>query len=710
MDNSLEKIENSSSKYFDACSNSKELNDIIEEKEREKVHKNNNLEINKENEIKNIYKSPQRISNNNFNAITNTSSSNITGSNRPSNLDKNIIISTKEHTQCDTEKAQIKNRIRKKVNIYTMNCVKKKLMSPIEENKQFEYEFSNINSNEKITSINNINEVTNNNNNNNININIIINKKKKFQEDSNFNEIHEKKSTDKKNPISKNLKEEIINTNINKDSISLYSSVEQVSNSTTSKKLEKPRKSRQNNINSINKKHSEFSFIEMNTNKIFGNSGTESLIQHKFKFNDPSFMINSITFQNIARDILTVDDLRIKYNLRDIPVKRKDEFIQKPQYLNTLIELQIFNFGDSPIWVLKINHNGKYLAAGNKAGKIRIYELMGYDYDKYENVYNNKNIINYLYFVNEKPIKELSEHKKDVIDLSWSPFQYNFLLSASVDYFVILWDISKKNNCLIGKYEHGDYVTCVQFSPVNENLFITGSFDKFLRIFHINKDGLKLRESIKKNLIIEKILEQHVSNKITALSFYPDGSQIAIGAINGKVYIYDFFANTIRYKDYFNCRNLVGKNSLGKKVTSINFINKRNAVISTCDSCIRLISMNGGKNLSKYKGNLNENSMIRADVDFSNDVIITGSENGYCYTWKLLAEEEKYLKNYNYESFKPFERDVVECSIVVNEKCYTNYMQKVLKFTNKINVISIFINSTDNGKIEVLLNINEEIN
>ena len=36
-------------------------------------------------------------------------------------------------------------------------------------------------------------------------------------------------------------------------------------------------------------------------------------------------------------------------------------------------------------------------------------------------------------------------------------------------------------------------------------------------------------------------------------------------------------------------------------------------------------------------------------------------------------------------------------------------MKKVLKFTNKINIISIFINSTDNGKIEVLLNINEEI-
>ena len=217
-----------------------------------------------------------------------------------------------------------------------------------------------------------------------------------------------------------------------------------------------------------------------------------------------------------------------------------------------------------------------------------------------------------------------------------------------------------------------------------------------------------MRESITKTGTLNLGL-LNLSVKITSLSFFPDGSQIAVGTFNGKIHVYDFMANSVRYNRNFNCRNKIGKNSLGKKVTSITFINKRNAVISTCDSCVRLISMNEGKNLSKYKGYVNENGMIRADVDFSNDIILTGSENGFCYTWKLLAEDEKYLKNYNYESFKPFERDIVECSIVVDEKCFVNYMKKVLKFTNKINIISMFINSTDNGKIEVLLNINEEI-
>ena len=691
MDKCSNKTDNSSSKYFDACSNSKELNEINEDMKEKKINTIKNMEINQEYEIKNIYESPNRIPNNNINSITN----NKTKSNMPSNFDKNMIISTKDKTNDETGKTKLKERIRKKINIYAMNSVKKNLMSPIEENNQFD--FSDINSNEKLNpKLNNINEITNNNN-NNININIIINKNKKLQKEIKHN-IQDKNPIKNKNAKSKK-KEKIITTNINEENISLYSSY---SNSIISKKIPNNVSNKQN----INNKNLEFSYMDSNINKIFGNSGTDSMFQNGLKINNNPLMIHSIEFKNLAKDILNVDDLQMKYNLRDIPIQRKDE--QKNRYIQKLIELQIFNFGDSPIWVIKLSHHGKYLAAGNKAGKIRIYELMGYDYDKYEKIYDNKNIINYLYFINEKPIKELTEHKKDITDLSWSPFKYDLLLSCSIDNFVILWDISNDKNCLIKKIEHDDYVTCVQFSPINDNIFVTGCFDKYVRIYDINKINIKENKEFAKTTTLNFGL-LNLSDKITSLSFYPDGSQIAIGTINGKIHVYDLMDNTGRYNTNFNCRNRVGKNSLGKKVTSINFLNKKNAIISTCDSCVRLLSMKEGKNLSKYKGYVNENSMIRADIDFSNDVIITGSENGYCYTWKILAEDEKYLKNYNYESFKPFERDIVECSIVVNEKCFVNYMKKLLFFTNKINIISIFINSTDNGKIEVLLNINEEI-
>ncbi len=102
-------------------------------------------------------------------------------------------------------------------------------------------------------------------------------------------------------------------------------------------------------------------------------------MHNKLNLNHTSLMIDTIKFENISKDLLTLYDLRMKYNLRDIEVQRKEGFCQKNKYIHTLIELQIFNFGDSQIWILKISHHEKYLAAGNKAGKIRIYELMGYD-------------------------------------------------------------------------------------------------------------------------------------------------------------------------------------------------------------------------------------------------------------------------------------------------------------------------------------------
>ena len=707
-------MDNSSSKYFDACSNSKELNEIFEAKENNK-NDISNLDSEKENENKNIYESPQRSVNKNINIATNFSTG-LNNSNQNSNLGKNMMISTKEQTNSETGKNIRNLRIQKKFNLYALNSIKKNLMSPIEENIQFD--FSNINSNEKINNkVNNINEVTNNNN-NNININIIINKNKKLQNDSELS-IKNKKSSNNKIAKPRNKNFEIINTNINEEKNSLYTSIDSFSNSIV---INKKKKDKKININFNNSRNSEIS-IETNQNKIILNSISESLLHNNKNFvkklnlgsfqNNSSLMINTIKFENIAEDILTVDDLKMKYNLRDIPVKRKEGFLYKNKYIYSLIELQIFNFGDCPIWVMKISHHGKYLAAGNKAGKIRIYELMGYDYDNYETSYNNKTIMNYLYLVNEKPIKELS-HKKDITDLCWSPFKYNLLLSSSVDNDVILWDVSKNKNCLIQKYKHDDYVTCVQFSPTDENIFITGCFDKYIRIYKINDDNKVNKKNKNMKDISRTITDSfgffNIADKITSLSFYPDGSQIAIGTINGKIHVYDLFSNSGRYSHNFNCRNRVGKNSLGKKVTSINFINKKNAIISTCDSCVRLVSMDEGKNLSKYKGYVNENGMIRADIDLSNDIIISGSEDGYCYSWKMLAEDTHYLKNYNYECFKPFERDVVECCIIVNEECFTNYMKKVLRFTNKINILSIIINSTDNGKIEVLLNINEEIN
>ena len=93
MDNISRNKDDSSSQYFDACSNSKELDEIIESKLKKEKEKKNE-EINNKSEIKNIYESPKPNSNKNVNVINNNNK-NINSTIYPPNLNKNIIISTK---------------------------------------------------------------------------------------------------------------------------------------------------------------------------------------------------------------------------------------------------------------------------------------------------------------------------------------------------------------------------------------------------------------------------------------------------------------------------------------------------------------------------------------------------------------------------------------------------------------------------------------
>ena len=94
---------------------------------------------------------------------------------------------------------------------------------------------------------------------------------------------------------------------------------------------------------------------------------------------------------------------------------------------------------------MKMSKNYEYLATGGKNGSIKIFSFFNYNSDDFDFIYTKKNILNYFKFISEKPILNLNQHKKDIIDLSWSSYNFELLLSASVDNYVILWDISKTN-------------------------------------------------------------------------------------------------------------------------------------------------------------------------------------------------------------------------------------------------------------------------
>jgi hypothetical protein len=72
-------------------------------------------------------------------------------------------------------------------------------------------------------------------------------------------------------------------------------------------------------------------------------------------------------------------------------------------------------------------------------------------------------------------------HTADITDVAWSPT--HFLLSASVDKTVRLWHVAKSEKLQVIRHE--DIVTSVDFHPTNEQYFVTGCFDKKLRLWDI---------------------------------------------------------------------------------------------------------------------------------------------------------------------------------------------------------------------------------
>lgn len=468
--------------------------------------------------------------------------------------------------------------------------------------------------------------------------------------------------------------------------------------------------------------------------------------------------INNINFQNIQIDKININ--YIKKNFRRIDIESKNKKSTN-HYIKTLFELQNFYIENCIIRVIKISPDGHYLSAGCENGKIKIYEIMGYNYSHYKLNYDKDDIKEYLNFINEIPYKTLERHKKDIIDLDWSPFYPNLLLSASLDHFVCLWDLNEENS-LINEYNHKDVVTSVSFNPKYRNIFISGCLDTFVRIWKFNYED-NIMNLLEDNYIInnvkninnedtqnamiysfrkkknkEKLIETintennntyepmnksteninqinkepiyyfNIENKVISLTYFPDGTKIGVGTEKGKIYVYNNEFQEFNYNNNF----LVSKKKFGcfksffrsgKKVTNIQFIDKTHALISTSDSYIRLVDMNAGRILYQYKGYVNNISMTRAYADLSDDMIIVGGKDGYCYLWNLYEK----TNNNNYIRFKPFSKELIETSLIAHERCYTHYMQKILKLTSKILIKSIIVNCTSRGRLEILLNIEE---
>ncbi|KAL5804456.1 hypothetical protein ACOSQ3_031256 [Xanthoceras sorbifolium] len=224
-----------------------------------------------------------------------------------------------------------------------------------------------------------------------------------------------------------------------------------------------------------------------------------------------------------------------------------------------------------------------------------------------------------VFALSEKPICSFQGHLDHVLDLSWSKSQH--LLSSSMDKTVRLWNLSSKT-CL-KVFSHSDYVTCIQFNPVDDRYFISGSLDAKVRIWSIPD-----RQVVDWNDLHEMV---------TAASYTPDGQGALVGSYKGSCHLYNTSENKLQQISQINLQTRK-KKSHQKKITGFQFApgSSSEVLITSADSRIRVID--GVDLVHKLKGFRNTNSQISASVTANGKYVVSASEDSYVYVWKHETE------------------------------------------------------------------------
>jgi hypothetical protein len=242
-----------------------------------------------------------------------------------------------------------------------------------------------------------------------------------------------------------------------------------------------------------------------------------------------------------------------------------------------------------------------------------------------------------------EPVQVWHGHTGFVVDMAWS--RANLLVTASMDRFVRLWHPGH-TQC-IHKFQHPSSVTAVDFHPVADNYFVSGCFDRRVRVWSLETGRVVLWTTVK--------------TMPSSTAFSPDAQQIAVGRSDGVVSLY--YTDGLRFRTDIEVRNKRGRLSGGRKVSGIEFsADGAHMLISTNDSRLRLLQMDNLRCVMKYAGPTLWHTQIHASFDAAGERVICGSEDTNVFVWRTFHDGYtpminpaytgyRYDKNRSHESF-----------------------------------------------------------
>ena len=343
--------------------------------------------------------------------------------------------------------------------------------------------------------------------------------------------------------------------------------------------------------------------------------------------------------------------------------------------------VQTLRAHEDAVWTMQFNHSGRFLATAGQDRVVRVWEL-----DLAEEVRGGRDpsgesgeprvsrdpaaaasaparrmSIRGESVFKDRPRREYRGHRGDILDLCWS--RTDWLLSSSMDKTVRLW-YAAMDECL-RIFSHQDFVTAIDFHPLNDKYFLSGSLDGKLRLW-----------SIPDHRVADWV---DIGEMVTAAAFNSDGSTCVAGSYKGKCHFYKMDGVRFEYLTHLEVRHSRGgsKNS-GKKITGLAFMpgNDGKLLVTSNDSRVRVYD--GYALACKYKGHKNNNSQIRASFSPGAEFIVCGSEDENVYVWSTVNSFVPSInpiytgyrrdKHSSYESFRANERsDITTAALFAPE-------------------------------------------
>eukprot|EP00873_Tetraselmis_striata_P042217 jgi/Tetstr1/462481/TSEL_007472.t2 len=281
--------------------------------------------------------------------------------------------------------------------------------------------------------------------------------------------------------------------------------------------------------------------------------------------------------------------------------------------LSELRILQKVEAHDGLIWAMKFSPDGLYLASGGQDKTVSVWEVVPGAKSSRTDRHSSARVA-----VRPRAYRRFPGHEADILDIAWSPS--GFVLSSSMDRTVRLWHISVDRECL-RIFKHTDFVTCVQFHPSDDKVFMSGAIDGKVRLWNIPQTRV--------------MGFADCQEMITAASFSPGGDKVAAGTMAGRCRFYSVQNMGLVYEAQLDVCTAKGRS---KKICGIEYMpsDKTKVLITSNDSRLRLYNTTEYQQCCKYKGLVNRNAQIRASFSPDGRHVVCGSDHGQVFVWRTV--------------------------------------------------------------------------